>query len=401
MKTHTTFTLRTLILNDMNVDKHQLTAQEIGVWLRALPDITKEMFETIYFFTHSIFQVSLIKRQIQQIRQESINLLDAIDQYQNLPPQIDQLKSDTVKCLEQVLGKIDADCGKYIEQDILMPVMHLKREKIAIARDLEALTALLKDRGLASSIVVMATEGMQELLKAPRCYYYRMIYIKKLQSDLILLAKQEPKKYLEDALIGHLLAVNYNTLGFEKYYHQRLTNELAELIEVEDQYQYLQSREYEFARPPFRKSNWCYDVRRKRITQILLDFVQLELSIRSKRAAQLREEARIRSQVKLNKEVAAKEARDNYKIRTSMSVAVLAYLVKLMIKGKVIEPGVRTELLAFIANIFQTPNSGTDGIAPTSFATRYKDVTESSARTVRVLLLRMLKILDEDFAGLG
>ncbi|MNL68538.1 hypothetical protein D3C87_1932750 [compost metagenome] len=75
----------------------------------------------------------------------------------------------------------------------------------------------------------------------------------------------------------------------------------------------------------------------------------------------------------------------------------LAYLIRLLIAAKAIEPGVRTELLTFVAGIFQTPGTGLNGISPGSMETKYKQVVQSTAVTIRALLIRMLKTLEEEF----
>ena len=86
-----------------------------------------------------------------------------------------------------------------------------------------------------------------------------------------------------------------------------------------------------------------------------------------------------------------------FKIRTTLSVESLAYLLKLMIQGKVIEQGVRTELLTFACCIFQTPNTGVNGISPISMGAKYKQVTFSTAVLVKAALVRMIKIIDNEF----
>ena len=44
METHTTLTLRNLIMNDMHPDKHQMSQQDISIWIETLPLIKDDMF---------------------------------------------------------------------------------------------------------------------------------------------------------------------------------------------------------------------------------------------------------------------------------------------------------------------------------------------------------------------
>jgi len=397
MRTHTTYTLRTLILNDMNEEKHKMTRQEIGTWTAMLPEITKEMFDTICFFTNSIFQRSLVGRQIRQIQHECITLLDHVDKYQNLPPIVDALKSAVIKCLDQVLEKIESDCSTYLDYEILMPSLHLKREKIAVESDMNLLVLALKNLAADRKLQKLIIECMTDLLKSARCYYYRMIYVKKLQESLIQLCKKTTKAGIDDDLMTHLLALNYNTVGFVKYYQQKVANELAACIEEEAQFEYLNLCENNFGNPHYRKSALSYDLKLRRVNHILHDFVRLELNIRHKRVALAREHLRAAELKQVT--VVPKPTSCTYKIRTGLSVSALAYFIKLMIKARVIEPGVRTELLAFMAGIFQTPHCASTGISANSLGVKYNNVVQTSVTTVRVLLVRMLKLLDDEYCG--
>lgn len=400
MRTHTTLTLRNLILNDMDVEKHKLTKQQISVWMETLPEITRELFETLYFFTHSIFQKKLIGRQVRQIQTECINLLDKIDQYQNLPPEMEVLKSSTIKCLDQVLEKVTSDCDTYLDQETQLPLSHLKREKVAIESDMNVLVTVLKNLGTEGKLERIIVECMADLLKTSRCSYYRLAYVKQFQESLIELTKRTTKLRIDSDLLSHLLTVNYNTAEFTKYYQKKIADELAGHIEQEEQFKFLWACESYFGSRHHRRSVPGYDKKRRKTSQMLYDFVKLELNIREKRTAEVRQELHTAALVSATKEnggIVPNVRWGNYKIRTPLSVDALAYLIKLMVQAKVIDPGVRTELLAFVATIFQTPGTGLTGISAGSLGTKYKNVVQSTARTIRILLVRMLKLLDDEF----
>lgn len=86
-----------------------------------------------------------------------------------------------------------------------------------------------------------------------------------------------------------------------------------------------------------------------------------------------------------------------YKVRTTMSVDCLAYLFRLMVEANLIEAGVKTELMRFIAANFETPGMNAGGLSAASIGTKYKQVVQSTATKVRAALKRMLKQLDGDF----
>jgi hypothetical protein len=396
MRTHTTLTLRRLIVNDMDVNNCTLNKQQIDVWIQTLPEITGEMFETIYFFTHSLFSKGMVGRQIRQIHRECITLLDKIDKYQDLPPGLDALKSSAIKCLDAVMEKIETDCGNYLESTVLMPVIHLRREQVGIESCTLLITAQLKNLNTPVKLQSLVLECMTDLQKAARCYYYRMNYVKKLQHNLVELCKKSNKDCIEYQLTALLISTNYNSGNFIKYYQQKLMDELGACIGEQEQMKYLHDLEREFARDPYRKSSLSYDVKRKRVKHLLAELVETELKIRQKKAA-LNRPVPI-SSYQTNQQV--KLAPANYKIRTNLTVDALAYFLKLMIKAKVIDAGIRSELMAFVAASFQTPGTSSLGISPGSLETKYKQVVQSTARQIRAVLMNMVKILDEEF-GVG
>ncbi|RZK69456.1 MAG: hypothetical protein EOO92_21965, partial [Pedobacter sp.] len=63
MKTHTTSTLRSLVMEGLN-PKQQLSIQEIETWTDVLPEIKEELAKQMKFFARSIFHKSLVKKQL-------------------------------------------------------------------------------------------------------------------------------------------------------------------------------------------------------------------------------------------------------------------------------------------------------------------------------------------------
>jgi hypothetical protein len=90
-------------------------------------------------------------------------------------------------------------------------------------------------------------------------------------------------------------------------------------------------------------------------------------------------------------------ANAGYKIRFLLSVDALAFFIKLLVQAKVIDGGVRTELLAFVAKVFITPGVSSTGISPGSLGVKYKQVVQRTAMNVRAALMKMVKTIDEEF----
>jgi len=70
----------------------------------------------------------------------------------------------------------------------------------------------------------------------------------------------------------------------------------------------------------------------------------------------------------------------------------------LLNKAGGLDAGPVTQLILAISNNFITPGIGDGYISPNSLTTKYKQVVQSTAVRVRVLLVRMLKLLNEEFS---
>lgn len=407
MRTHTTKTLRELVLTNMDPEKYQMNPHEITIWVQTLPEICKEMFEAMHFFTSHLFSKRLTCRQLQQVHKECIYLLDKIDKMGVLTGEMETLRLAVIKCLDQIVEQLLCDYAKYLDFDILMPLRHLRSGQLKVTSGMKALQVVFDALGVPQKLQQVTLVCMNDVLKGSRCFYDRMAYVQALQEGLLELCKCSGKSRIHSDLLRFLVERNYNTEAFVDYYKKVLADNLSELIEEAEQLKYLEQLERDLCIRPYRKSVYCYDDKRTRAKDVLQAFVQLELEMRQRAAAQRRrvelDAIRAAEMVKARAAGAApgKATVPAYKIRTALSVDALAYLIKLLVAGKAIEPGVRTELLAFIAGIFQTPGTGLNGISPGSLETKYKQVVQSTAKTVRVILVRMLKVLDEEFGLTG
>jgi|GEM_PF-1478138 len=394
MRTHTTKTLKELVVEKLDKDKHQMSEHECAIWLQSLPEIEREMMDVMEFFNCHLFDKQMRNRQYQQIHKECIYLLDKIDKLDALPAEMSPLISALTGCLDHIVDKLFANYRKYLDMEIFMPVLHLRKAQIRIAERKEVLQTVFNHFGVDKKLQQVILVCMTDVGKATRCPYERLQYVSDLQEALTELCKSEHKSTIRKGILEFLVGRNYNTEAFINYYKKAVLDDLAELPEVSDQLDFLQKLVWDLQIHPYRKSVFCYDHSRKRAKDVLHGFVEGELSMRQAKARANQQVAREAVRVTQAQTDPLPMA---YKIRTPMTVDMLAYFIKLMVNAKVIEPGVKMELMTFAAGIFHTPGTGVNGIAPGSLYTKYRQVVQSSAKSVRVLLARMLKDIDEEF----
>lgn len=88
---------------------------------------------------------------------------------------------------------------------------------------------------------------------------------------------------------------------------------------------------------------------------------------------------------------------EDHRIRVLLSAEGLAYFFKLLQKAGALDAGPISRMVVAITKNFSTPGIGNGHLSSGSLMTKYKQVVQSTAKSVRALLVRMLRILDEEF----
>ena len=239
----------------------------------------------------------------------------------------------------------------------------------------------LLSQGLDPELMAIIARGLNSVLEPGFCFYEKLVYMVELQSALLSICGTAKLKNVNDEVRKILFLANYNAPEFVAYYQTSICNQLASMADVSLQLEQLYFYQKEFSNFPQRRSAACFEPCYKRINDLMLDFVNAELEY-------------------LNQKYDRKglvQQMDEYKIKVSFSVDALAYFIKLLIQAKVIDQGVRSELLAFIARRFQTPGISSKGMSVVSLGVKYKQVVYTTAMQVRAVLVSMIKLIDNEF----
>jgi len=89
---------------------------------------------------------------------------------------------------------------------------------------------------------------------------------------------------------------------------------------------------------------------------------------------------------------------EDYRIRVLLSVEGLAYFFKLLYKAGALDAVPVARLVVAISKNFTTNRMGNGQLSSHSMMTKYKQVVQTTARSVRALLVKMLKLLDDEFS---
>lgn len=91
------------------------------------------------------------------------------------------------------------------------------------------------------------------------------------------------------------------------------------------------------------------------------------------------------------------QATEDYRIRVLLSAEGLAYFFKLLYKAGALDSGPVSRLIVSLSKNFTTRGVGNAQLSSGSLMTKYKQVVQTTAKSVRALLLKMLKHLDDEF----
>lgn len=329
----------------------------------------------------------LIKRHIRYTQIECIHLLDLLPD-ENSDHFVNPLQKLTRSCLEQVLDYLFDAHSYHVDQDVYAPEQHLLRRQKQIADQLNVLKAGLKRKKVIPELQYIIAAAFERFVHLTKATYHQLHYHSKLQQSIIKLCNQINNVQFDELLLEHLIYFSFNESAFVSFCKQQMIQDLDQMYQETLKYEKLCFFEKSLMAQQ-EKINFRFSSERPSVKSQLMAFVSAELNY-----------------YKRNYDfVAQKQTVNNftqtgvtpYRVKMNLSVDGLAYLVRLFCQSEVIEANPRSKLLEFISQHFQTAGIGDKLLSAQSLGTKYKQVTQSTANGLRVLLNRMIKEIDADF----
>ncbi len=373
----------------------QLSSVERTVWMESLPEISKEMMDSLHFLIYLPIDKGVMMRQINQNYRDCASLLDLLDGVPLPGPEdsgILELRTAIQYMLEEVLDHVESYYDKYLDGEVLVPLIRLRRAGEDIRNLMLLIQAGFRKHEIEEGLVAEVLDCMQSVLKLKRLSQGTLKFIHTLQLKILEFLKREPlgKDRATERLAALLVEEDYNHMGFISWYQQWILTRLAEGCTSSEAYNLLSKYRWKFKKTPYKKGKVLkYTKQCKRCHAILYDFVIAQ------RATRQPEQPRPQQSYTAGSSVPPVAA--EYKIRFLLSVEALAYLTKLMLEANMIEAGVKTELFAAIVRTYDTAATAGTGISPGSFSTKFKNVTDGTAANVRAVLKKMIGLIDEEF----
>ncbi len=387
MRTQITTTL-TQMVRDLDPVRSVLNTACQEQWEKDLIQINAELFRTMSALTMGFLDNKLVSRHLCQMQRECIGLLDTLYHYREVPLSLTGLFKLLYDALTEILDHLRCWYFKYLNNDTLLPLRHFEVAVTVMKDEVLQLKAMFRKGGVPKELKDLVLNSMDQFLDAGCCSYHQLLYMQKLIEVMIRLCGDTQSAQLPGRIQDELLSLNFNTADHVRYYKGNMALILGELYDVDQKYELL--CEYErFFNPRRERKGLYFEKKNRSVRAVMLAYVQAEMNFMEKQR-----------QVRYAKKAQATEAPlvqdTDYRVKVSLSVDVLAYLLKLLVAAGVVL-GSKTQFFLFISKHVQTPGKGDGTISPNSLGTKSKQVVQTTAKNLRALLMRMVKIIDGEF----
>jgi len=339
-------------------------------------------------FIHEVFSFQderHLERYIQYHQQALISLMDETLKITGNTPSIrKELYQLCYDGLEDMLSFIERHFAKYFDQDAKAPTAYVAIVQNDMRLHFQDITKnladLSADQRLADS-VLYALRKLVESDASKEVSYRKVLFAKQVQKELSgLLERIQHESDINEELRNLVYYLNYNSIKSFTYHTNYIDVLLAEtdsrndmierlsfILKRINQAQVKPGIAYNHQAPPLKVQLNSY---------IIEEIEHLE------RVHQL-------GQVSPNK---SSDIMTTFRIQIEMSVAQIAYFLKILIESRVITNQNVAELLRFLSKILVSKK--VEIISYDSLRSKYYNIEQSTRDTIRNILLRMINSID-------
>jgi hypothetical protein len=342
-----------------------------------LPVLKQEIIDGVYMRMMGFGKSRYIIRQLHQLQKDSVLLLNVV--YSTPQEQKTGVFYTLARqCLTEILESLQCYKCEYFNRQQAVPLYLVQEAGLLLDQKRLLLEAGMKKKKIDPELQAVVLYPFLSFGKKGYSSYQQMEYLLRQADELIAFNDGE-------SLLRLLLRNGFNTLGFNHYYMLKISAEVYAEYQMAAQFDILFEYRKILEMMP-KKSYRCYDPLAANTRGTLLKFVETELRYLNRK-----------QEISAPKIAPVTAASSSYRIKTSLSVDALAYLLRLLVENGVIEASPKSELIAFMATYVQTCGSGEQSLSVHSLNTKYKQVTQFTAGRVRSLLVKMAKQAQDNF----
>ena len=300
-----------------------------------------------------------------------------------------KLSDELYLSLQELLSFLAHQFPRYFDFDAWIPENYRRVMFHDIERNFIEIQGCLLKTISDSELTDLTLLPFKEFLQTKysnQSTYRKVLFLQVLQRDLYAFChhRYEGAEKADEQLQWILFGLNYNTLEFYQYCIRKLTTLIASIEDLTEKLNclFLFNKQL-FQQPP--REQISYDNGRKSVKHALMDWIDREIDY-----LEMQQNSMSGSTV----EEPCHDRIAKFKVRVELSVAQLAYFLRILTESNVIvDPNVNL-LMRYVTKIFQTKRS--QNLGHGSFHGRYYNVEDSTRQSVREVLLRMIRYIDSD-----
>lgn len=378
-------------LDKLAKDTKKLKTADIDYWVSTIDVEAKRIKKAFIEVAFGTENEKLIERYMSHHQVDLIRLSDCLLHYLDgevsfkiksltHDPPFTKLLKYTYGYLEDLINYLENHFSRYFNLDATVPrsyrlmAIHDFKEKLA------EIDQQSNARNLDSRLHQVITNPLRRLISGneEKVTFRKLIYFKKLVFELEnFFQNQSSENNLVQNLFSSMIYVNFNSFKFFAYCTEYIKAQYQEKDTLTDQIDNL-ALTSKIINQTQQKPRVAYCNERQSLKHTLIAWIDEEIAFLEKR-----------HQLTFNMPVVQSDSfTDKFKLQTNMSVAQLAYFIRLLVEEKIITNRNQREVLQFFARFTRTKKA--ENVSAESLRTRYYNVDTSTKEAVKDLIIRLL-----------
>lgn len=390
--------LNSLIFSDLdpsNFEDVNLSSDQFGSWISSIEKEATRIKNTFIEVAFGYQCERQIERYMQLHQRDLIRITDGLlsyltndearrirDQDKNLT--LTNLYKNVYRYLEGLLTYLERHFSRFFDVEATIPNAY----RIMAIRDFRErflhLENALRSRRLSSQLIKIVLLPVKAFLTSGEVENNRNISFMQLMYLKIMLNELENPVFSdgesndpEVELMYSMIYINFNSYKFFAWCTECIKSEYQQKETLSDQIDNLAWCS-KILNQTQQKPSVAYKPERDSLKMALIAWIDEEISFLEKR-----------HQLTLNMPMNKVEGlTNNFKLSTSLSVAQLAYFIRILLEEKILINRNQREVLKFIAQYTRTKKA--ENVSAESLRTRYYNVDTSTKEAVKEITIRLL-----------
>ncbi|ADR20442.1 hypothetical protein MATR_19380 [Marivirga tractuosa] len=349
------------VSNKLKNNNLNFNTTEISDLLRAIPKEEQRIKKALMKLVFSDLKEKVVERIIQTYQSKLIFLSnDLTKKIEGKDiPKLDEIERDNqllrfkvllLNTLMDLLTFIEKHFSKYFAESEIIPSAYFYNSKAFVSQQIQDFQQVCNSKNIDKSFITVLMMPLENFLIAPKGTTFKeLIYCKSYLREIKNTLNTEVSGIkMERELILSLIYINFNTYPFYNYVAKKITAHYQTKPTIQKQLGCLQLFKKLLNQCQV-KPDFEYIPRAESIKDQLIKWITEEIEYFTK-------QKQIEIHFDFNDNNADRQISKSDKIHCELSVAQLAYSMKLLVKSKLINASSTEDLLDFITKNFSTVN---------------------------------------------